>query len=81
MKKAVIQEVRAREIINGRGIPALEAEILTSTGGRYIASSPSGVSTSSHEAVEIRDGGKRIMGKGVQRAVGNILKVIGPAIA
>jgi enolase len=81
MKKVVIQEVRAREIINGRGIPAVEAEIFTSNGGRYIASSPSGVSTSSHEAVEIRDGGKRMMGKGVQRAVGNILKVIGPAIA
>jgi enolase len=81
MKKIVIQEVRAREIINGRGIPAVEAEIFTSNGGRYIASSPSGVSTSSHEAVEIRDGGKRMMGKGVQRAVGNILKLIGPAIA
>ena len=81
MKKVVIQEVRAREIINGRGIPAVEAEIFTSNGGRYIASSPSGVSTSSHEAVEIRDGAKRMMGKGVQRAVGNILKVIGPAIA
>jgi enolase len=81
MKKVLIQEVRAREIINGRGIPAVEAEIFTSTGGRYIASSPSGVSTSSHEAIEIRDGGKRMMGKGVQRAVGNILKIIGPAIA
>ncbi len=81
MKKVVIQEVRAREIINGRGIPAVEAEIFTSNGGRYIASSPSGVSTSSHEAVEIRDGGRRMMGKGVQRAVGNILKVIGPEIA
>ena len=81
MKKVVIQKVRAREIINGRGIPAVEAEVFTSNGGRYIASSPSGVSTSSHEAVEIRDGGKRLMGKGVQKAVGNILKVIGPAIA
>ena len=81
MKKVMIQEVRAREIINGRGIPAVEAEVFTSTGGRYIASSPSGVSTSSHEAVEIRDGGKRMMGKGVQKAVGNILRVIGPGIA
>jgi enolase len=81
MKKVFIQEVRAREIINGRGIPAVEAEIFTSNGGRYIASSPSGVSTSSHEAVEIRDGGRRMMGKGVQRAVGNILKVMSPAIA
>ena len=80
MKKVLIQEVRAREIINGRGIPAVEAEILTSDGGRYIASSPSGVSTSSHEAVEIRDGGRRMMGKGVQKAVRNILQVIGPGI-
>jgi enolase len=81
MKKTVIQKVGAREIINGRGIPAVEAEVFTSDGGRYIASSPSGVSTSSHEAIEIRDGGKRMMGKGVQRAVDNVLKVIGPAIA
>ena len=81
MKKVVIQEIRAREIINGRGIPAVEAEVFTSTGGRYIASSPSGVSTSSHEAVEIRDGGKRMMGRGVQKAVENILRVIGPGIA
>ena len=81
MKKAMIQEVRAREIINGRGIPAVEAEVFASTGGRYIASSPSGVSTSSHEAVEIRDGGKWMMGRGVQKAVGNILRVIGPGIA
>ena len=81
MKKVLIQEVRAREIINGRGIPAVEAEVFTSNRGRYIASSPSGVSTSSHEAVEIRDGGKRLMGKGVQRAVGNIIRVIGPEIA
>ena len=81
MKKVMIQEVRAREIINGRGIPAVEGEIFTSDGGRYIASSPSGVSTSSHEAVEIRDGGKRMMGRGVQKAVGNILRVIGPGIA
>jgi enolase len=80
MKKITIQDLKAREIINGRGIPAVEAEIYTSTGGKYWASSPSGVSTSSYEAVEIRDGGRRLMGKGVQKAVENILKIIAPGI-
>ncbi len=80
MKRFTIREVRAREIINGRGIPAVEAEVITSEGNRYFASAPSGVSTSSHEAIEIRDGGKRLMGKGVQQAVGNILRVLAPGI-
>ncbi len=81
MKRTTIREVKAREIINGRGIPAVEAEIITGEGERYFASAPSGVSTSSHEAIEIRDGGKRLMGKGVQQAVGNISRIIAPGIA
>jgi enolase len=80
MKKITIQDLKAREIINGRGIPAVEAEIYTSAGGKYWASAPSGVSTSSHEAIEIRDGVRRMMGKGVQKAVENILKIIAPGI-
>jgi len=80
MKKITIRDVKAREIINGRGIPAVEAEVVTSEGKGYLASAPSGVSTSSYEAVEIRDGGKRLMGKGVQQAVGNILRIIAPEI-
>ena len=80
MKKITIQELKGREIINGRGIPAVEAEIYTSDGAKYLASSPSGVSTSSHEAIEIRDGGQRLMGKGVQRAIENIFRIIAPGI-
>jgi enolase len=80
VKKITILDVKGREIINGRGIPAVEAEIHTSEGVKYTASSPSGVSTSSHEAIEIRDGGQRLMGKGVKKAVENILKIIAPGI-
>jgi enolase len=80
MEKITIRELKAREIINGRGIPAVEAEVHTSAGGKYLASSPSGVSTSSHEAIEIRDGGRRLMGKGVRKAVENIFQIIAPGI-
>ena len=76
---SVIQGLRGREIINGRGIPAVEVDLFTSQ-GRFTASAPSGVSISSHEAVEIRDGGKRLMGKGVLMAVRNINDIIAPAL-
>lgn len=75
----IIQGLRGREIINGRGIPAVEVDLFT-TLGRFTASAPSGVSVSSHEAVEIRDGGKRLMGKGVLTAVRNINECIAPAL-
>ena len=75
-----ITGLRGREIINGRGIPAVEADLFVSNGFRYTASAPSGVSVSSHEAVELRDGGKRLMGKGVLTAVQNIHEKIRPAL-
>ena len=75
-----ITGLRGREIINGRGIPAVEVDLLTSDGKRHTASAPSGVSVSSHEAVELRDGGKRLMGKGVLAAVRNIEDSIRPAL-
>ena len=74
-----ISGLRGREIINGRGIPAVEVDLFTEL-GRFTASAPSGVSVSSHEAVEIRDGGKRLMGKGVLSAVRNIDEIIAPAL-
>ncbi|MCX5906866.1 MAG: enolase, partial [Deltaproteobacteria bacterium] len=80
MSTIFIKKLQAREIINGRGIPAVEAELLTNDGRRFTASAPSGVSASSHEAIEIRDGGRRIMGKGVLKAVNNIVTVIGPGL-
>lgn len=76
-----IKSIVGREILNGRAIPAVEAEILLSDGSRHYASAPSGVSVSSHEAIDLRDGGSRIMGKGVRKAVANVTDVLGPALA
>jgi enolase len=75
-----IQSIVAREIIDSRGNPTVEAEVHTLTGvGR--AAVPSGASTGEHEAVELRDEDKhRFMGKGVLKAVKNIDTVLGPAI-
>lgn len=78
--KVAITGLRGREIINGRGIPAVEVDIFTSAGNRHTASAPSGVSVSSHEAVEIRDGGRRLMGKGALQAARNINEKIAPAL-
>jgi len=72
--------VRAREILDSRGNPTVEAEIMTQSAlGK--ASVPSGASTGSHEALELRDGDpKRFLGKGVSRAVANVNKIIGPRL-
>ena len=80
MLNATIKTVKAREIINGRGIPAVQVETITENGFRGIAACPSGVSVSSHEAVELRDGGRRLMGKGVLKAVRNIESIIAPKL-
>jgi len=75
-----ILQVSAREILDSRGNPTVEAEVQTSTGfGR--AAVPSGASTGVHEAVELRDGDKsRFLGKGVLQAVSNVNEKLGPAI-
>lgn len=68
-----ITEINARQILDSRGNPTVEVDVLTSDGGFGRAASPSGASTGQHEAVEIRDGDpKTYMGKGVQKVVGNI---------
>jgi len=68
-----IVDIRAREIIDSRGNPTVEADVLLSSGGRGRAAVPSGASTGVHEAVELRDGDKRRFGgKGVLRAVANV---------
>ena len=68
-----IVDIRAREIIDSRGNPTVEADVLLSSGGRGRAAVPSGASTGTHEAVELRDGDKRRFGgKGVLRAVANV---------
>mmetsp|Transcript_658 Transcript_658/g.685 ORF Transcript_658/g.685 Transcript_658/m.685 type:complete len:457 (+) Transcript_658:84-1454(+) len=70
-RNLTIQSLRAREIIDSRGNPTVEVD-LTTEKGLFRASVPSGASTGIHEAVELRDGGKRFKGKGVLKAVGNV---------
>ncbi len=68
-----IKEVRAREIIDSRGNPTVEAEVVTESGAQGRAAAPSGASTGSREAIELRDNDpKRYGGKGVQKAVANV---------
>jgi len=75
-----IVSVTAREILDSRGNPTVEADVVTSM-GRFRAAVPSGASTGIYEALELRDGDKkRYMGKGVLKAVNNINKIIGPAL-
>jgi enolase len=75
-----IASVNAREILDSRGNPTIEAEVHLSGGGFGRAAVPSGASTGSGEAVELRDGGDRYAGKGVQQAIRNVRATIRPAI-
>tara|TARA_R110002110_G_scaffold33533_1_gene114863 strand:+ start:190393 stop:191679 length:1287 start_codon:yes stop_codon:yes gene_type:complete len=68
----VIQAICAREILDSRGFPTVEAEVTFESGEIGFASVPSGASTGSKEALELRDAGERYMGKGVQKAVAHI---------
>ena len=67
-----IKQVKGREILDSRGNPTIEAEVILENGVTGRAAVPSGASTGSYEAVELRDGGTRYLGKGVQLAVENI---------
>jgi len=80
MDVSTIELVRAREVLDSRGNPTVEVEVglLDGTLGR--AAVPSGASTGEAEAVELRDGGDRYLGKGVQRAVANVHETIAPAL-
>jgi enolase len=69
---STIELVIAREVLDSRGNPTVEAEVMLGSGARGRAIAPSGASTGMHEAVELRDGGDRFGGKGVQRAVANV---------
>jgi len=76
-----IENIHAREILDSRGNPTVEAEVLLADGVLGRAAVPSGASTGEHEAVELRDGEKnRYGGKGVTKAVRNVNEVIGPAL-
>ncbi len=72
--------VHAREILDSRGNPTVEAEVLLDSGARGRAAVPSGASTGAGEAVELRDDDRRYRGKGVRTAVSNALDAIGPAL-
>mgnify|MGYP002758062763 FL=1 len=77
----IITDVYAREVLDSRGNPTVEVEVLTESGAFGRALVPSGASTGEHEAVELRDGDKnRYSGKGVQKAVENVNEVIAPEI-
>jgi enolase len=75
-----IVEVRGREILDSRGNPTVEAEVRLDSGAIGRAAVPSGASTGAHEALELRDGGKRYGGKGVSTAVDNVDQMIAPAL-
>src|SRR5439155_10474930 len=73
--------VRAREILDSRGNPTVEADVALDDGSLGRAAVPSGASTGTHEAVELRDSdASRFGGKGVQTAVDNVLSSIAPAV-
>lgn len=71
-----IELIHSRQILDSRGNPTLEVEVVTSEGAYGRAAVPSGASTGVHEAVELRDGGSRWMGKGVQKAVDHVNNVL-----
>jgi enolase len=72
--------VYAREVLDSRGNPTVEADVILESGAMGRAIVPSGASTGEREALELRDGGARYLGKGVQNAVNNVIEVIGPAV-
>lgn len=77
---ATIKDVKAREILDSRGNPTVEADVITEN-GVFRAAVPSGASTGIYEALELRDGDKkRYLGKGVQKAVSNVNTIIAPAL-
>jgi enolase len=77
----IIVDIRAREILDSRGNPTIEADVTLDSGVRGRASVPSGASTGEHEAVELRDGdAERYGGKGVEQAVRSVEERIAPAL-
>ena len=80
MDQFEIKKIKAREVLDCRGNPTIEVEVVTKAGVLGIAKVPSGRSTGRHEAFELRDGGKRYYGKGVLKAVKNVNEIIAPAL-
>src|ERR1051325_2906930 len=80
-RMSTIQDITAREILDSRGNPAIEVDVLLEGGAAGRAAVPSGASTGEHEALELRDGdAQRYGGKGVLQAVQNVIETIAPAL-
>lgn len=77
---SIIIKIHARQILDSRGNPTIEVDVITENGVLGRAAVPSGASTGEHEAVELRDGGKAFMGKGVLKAVDNVNRNIAEAL-
>ncbi|MFT6795134.1 MAG: enolase [Maribacter sp.] len=77
---SIILSVHARQILDSRGNPTVEVDVITENGVMGRAAVPSGASTGEHEAVELRDGGSAFMGKGVTKAVSNVNTIIAEEI-
>ncbi len=75
-----ISKIKAREVLDSRGNPTVEVDVITESGNMGRAAVPSGASTGRYEALELRDGGKRYHGKGVLKAVKNVNEIIAPAL-
>jgi enolase len=77
---SAIEMIVGREVLDSRGNPTVEVEVVLVSGARGRAAVPSGASTGAHEALELRDGGDRYLGKGVEKAVEHVNTVIADAI-
>ena len=78
---SAITAIKARGILDSRGLPTIEVDVVTASGALGRAAVPSGASTGAHEAVELRDGDeKRYMGKGVTKAVKNVTSIVAPKV-
>ena len=75
-----IQQVRAREVLDCRGLPTVQADVILEDGSIGRADVPAGRSTGAHEAKEVRDGGSRYGGYGVRQAVANVTDLLGPGV-
>jgi enolase len=78
--KTRIKDIKAREILDSRGEPTIEVDVITENGTLGRADVPCGLSKGEHEALEVRDGGSRYAGRGVRNAVYNVHEVIRPAL-
>ncbi len=81
MSDTIITSIKARQILDSRGNPTVEADVELVSGAIGRAAVPSGASTGEHEAVELRDGVKtKYLGKGVEKAVANVHKLLAPEL-